>query len=699
MRPSVAVSLRLAGRFLLIWLLETVALLLLDTRFPDLSVPSPFRHAVVASSILVALTLSIVNTLIQPLIIVAQLPLNIFTIGAAAILINNIILRIAATRLTGFDIEPFFPTGLVGALTISLMNVALTALIALDDEFAFFQFSTYVLTRGRDVRRALKKPAGQPGMVFIQLDGLSPQRLQAAIGLGYMPTVKAMLSTGMYRMDTWDCGLPSQTSACQAGIMYGRNTDIPGFRWYDKQSRRMIVSNHVEDAGMINEQCRTGRGILHGGSSINNLISGDASKSLLTLSTLSSAGDSAKTRSIDDLGAFWFNPYTFTRTLAGLLGDFIVEVVETARQHLRNEQPRVDRIFNGQVFMRILTNIFLRDLSAYVVMLEIFRGVPAIYTTFMGYDQVAHHAGPDSHDALRTLIGLDKHLRHILQATVHLSSRPYQLYLLSDHGQSFGATFRQRYHMTLRDLVDQLTSKDIFVEETAPGEDKLTYSAALIQELNAVADQLSTQPKSAFRRAAIRQATRQLARRVNVTAGEVSPKSHIIVCPSGNLANLYFASFEGKLTLGDIDRLHPNLLQGLIAHEGIGIVAGYTDDGEVIAMGRDGARNLNTGAITGSDPLQRYGNPQVRADQILRLAQYANSGDLILNSSMFENGTVASFENLIGVHGGLGGQQTDAFLISLSETEPATEPVTSAAQLYSVLDRQRSLNTAGEILG
>lgn len=696
MKPSVVVSLRLAGRFLLIWSIETVALLLLDTRFPDLGVRSPFSPVVIFSSILVALTLSIINTLIQPLIILTRMPLNVFTISAVAIVINNIVLRIAAARLAGFDVEPFFPTGIAGALAISLINIVLTALIALDDEYAFFQFAMHVLTHNRDIRRAITKPAGQPGMIFIQLDGLSPQRLKDAVNAGYMPTVKAMLNDGAHLLTTYDCGLPSQTSACQAGIMYGQNPDIPGFRWFDKKRRRMVVSNHVNDAAMINKACSTGAGILYGGSSINNLINGDASKSLLTLSTLNGVSGVRTERAIDDLSSFWFNPYTFTRTLAGSIGDFIVEVIESTRQFLLNEQPHIDRIFNGQVFMRVLTNIFLRDLSAYVVMLDIYRGLPAIYTTFMGYDQVAHHAGPDSRDALRTLIGLDKHLRHILQAMERLSTRPYQLYLLSDHGQSFGPTFRQRYSLTLRDLVDRLTSKETFVEETQTEGDKLTYSAALILELNAASEQLAAQPKTAFRRAVIRQVTRQLSRSINDVQTDVSPASHIIVCASGNLANLYFASAEGKLPLSDIERLHPNLIQDLARHAGVGIIAGYADNGDVIAIGKSGARNLYTGAVTGTDPLIQYGDPQKHAEQILRIAQFQNAGDLILNSPVFEDGTVASFEDLIGVHGGIGGQQTDAFIISPSGAGVNTAGIISATQVFSILDRQRARNMASQ---
>ena len=39
--------------------------------------------------------------------------------------------------------------------------------------------------------------------------------------------------------------------------------------------------------------------------------------------------------------------------------------------------------------------------------------MPAIYTTYLSYDEVAHHAGLDTADALNTLRSLDRQIRRI----------------------------------------------------------------------------------------------------------------------------------------------------------------------------------------------------------------------------------------------------------------------------------------------
>jgi hypothetical protein len=110
-------------------------------------------------------------------------------------------------------------------------------------------------------------------------------------------------------------------------------------------------------------------------------------------------------------------------------------------------------LHKGYPFLRAATNVFLRDLSAYLIILDIIRGVPAIYTTFVGYDEVAHHSGPWTQDALSQF---DRTIARIRQVIKDKASRPYELLLLSDHGQSFGATFKQRYGMSLLEYIQEL---------------------------------------------------------------------------------------------------------------------------------------------------------------------------------------------------------------------------------------------------
>ena len=219
---------------------------------------------------------------------------------------------------------------------------------------------------------------------------------------------------------------------------------IPAFRWYDKDGGKLIVSSDVHDAAMLNARYSHGQGLLRAGSSINNHMAGDAQQVLFTMSVLTDRPEHTKHRRFSDLNLVFINPYMFTRTIVLTLWDVLVELGQGLRQKVRHVQPRINRLHKGYPLVRAATNVFLRDLGTFMIIMDIIRGVPATYTTFVGYDEVAHHAGPDTKDAMNTLKGLDKQLNRILDVIRRKATRPYDVILLSDHGQSAGATFKQR---------------------------------------------------------------------------------------------------------------------------------------------------------------------------------------------------------------------------------------------------------------
>jgi hypothetical protein len=374
------------------------------------------------------------------------------------------------------------------------------------------------------------------------------------------------------------------------------------------------------------------------------------------------------------------------------VADLVVEILQAVRQRTSGQQPRLDHRFpSPYTGLRVLTNVLLRDLSIYAVMQEILRGAPVIYTTFVGYDEVAHHAGPDTPDAMATLKGFDRHVGHVLRTIRYLAPFHYDLFLLSDHGQSTGATFKQRYGRSLRETIDDVTRADVRVAEEKPLEAGHSFVNALVGELNAASQMAQSQEKSRIRRATMRAAARTLegveSRQVQTA---MNGANDIVVCASGNLAHVYFNSIaDGRVSLRDIDRAHAGLVDTLAAHEGIGVVAVADDDGNILALGKHGARNLSTGAVTGDDPLAVYGRSELRAEQLLRLARFESAGDLILISTLYSDGSVAAFEELVGSHGGMGGEQTDAFLFH-PRAEHVPEAIANSAEVYEVLEAWRA---------
>ena len=143
----------------------------------------------------------------------------------------------------------------------------------------------------------------------------------------------------------------------------------------------------------------------------------------------------------------------------------------------------------GIPWLRAACTVFMRDVAAYLATLDIVRGSPSIYVTWPGYDEVAHHSGPWSSDAFGTLKRYDQVIRQMHRFIREKAPRPYDLILLSDHGQSFGATFKQRYGFSLKEFIEQQLPAGTTVSEHIGGDTGITSLAGLSGELDNVQQQ------------------------------------------------------------------------------------------------------------------------------------------------------------------------------------------------------------------
>ena len=152
--------------------------------------------------------------------------------------------------------------------------------------------------------------------------------------------------------------------------------------------------------------------------------------------------------------AFLANGDNVTRVLVLFVWEVILEWTAALRAIRRDVRPRGHR---GGIYplMRGALCVFVRDLIVYGVLTDMMSGRPAIYATFSSYDEVAHHSGLERADTLEALRKLDDHFARIERARRY-APRPYEIVVLSDHGQTQGATFKQRNGYGLDDLVAAL---------------------------------------------------------------------------------------------------------------------------------------------------------------------------------------------------------------------------------------------------
>ncbi|GAB1642208.1 phage holin family protein [Krasilnikovia sp. MM14-A1259] len=507
-----------------------------------------------------------------------------------------------------------------------------------------------------------------PGVVMIQIDGLSAPLARMAMSTGALPTLSRWLRSGSHSFAEWHAELPATTPASQAGLLHGASAQVPAFRWYEKETGRLVVTNHPHDSALVESRCTDGRGLLaDGGVSVSNVFSGDAATSILTMSTVGTPR--APGRPGRFLGAYLVDPFGLTRSLFLTFGEIVKELHQARRQRLRRVEPRIPRTA-AYVLLRGLTNVLLRHLNLSLIAEHMMRGAPSIFCDFVDYDEIAHHAGPARPEALASLEGIDSVLA-TLEELAGSAPRPYHLVVLSDHGQSQGATFRQRYGIALEDLVRELAAAPGRSVVVAPEDEQAGRARTLRAGLLPKLDGPGPDPAES-------------------APGPGRPE--LVVAASGNLALVYLARHPGRVTLEEIEQHHPTLLPGLVAHPGIGWVMVRSARLGAVVLGRAGRRLLADDRVEGADPLAGFG-PRAAHD-LRRHDTLAHAGDLLVNS-MVDPQTleVAAFEELIGCHGGLGGWQNRPVLI-----HPAPWPVDIELTSADAVHRQlvRWLETLGQ---
>ena len=381
-----------------------------------------------------------------------------------------------------------------------------------------------------------------------------------------------------------------------------------------RTSGRLLVANHPRDAAVIQQRLSDGRGLLaDGGVSISNIFTGDAPTALLTMSSVtSSAGHRGPSRGY---AAFFISPYGLTRSLLLSVGEMVKELYQARRQRSRDVQPRINR-HGSYVLLRAVTNVLLRDLNAGLIVEQMMAGAPSIYCDFTDYDEIAHHAGPTRPESLASLAGLD-HLIGVLQSAADQAPRPYEFVVLSDHGQSQGATFRQRYGQSLEDLIRELLAdRDVAVraetslEETAGPAN--TFLSQVSQEQGApghvvhralhsrsVGDEVHLE-RSTGESASARPSGRAAA---TVVVDRRRRGGHRVRQPLDGLLH----RFPGRMTREQMDTAYPGVVDALVAHAGVGFVTMRTDAHGLVVRGRGGTRYLEEDRVEGTDPLAPFG--------------------------------------------------------------------------------------------
>jgi len=631
-------------RLLVAWVLSAAALLFAAWVVPGVNVHS-WEGAFVAAAII-----GVLNAVLPPIIAAIRLPFTLITGLLLVLALDALIFQITSWIAPSALTVDSFGDALLAALVASVLTVALDPIFrSNDDETYMLRVTQRIARRSGDQTRT-----DEPGLIFLEIDGLGLPILRRAMRDGNAPVMARWLSEGGYALTEWETDLSSQTGASQAGILLGSNEDIPAFRWIEKESGRQMTCSKPADCAEIEHRRATGIGLLaNGGASRGNLLSGEADHMILTVSRI----DEDK-RANPGYRAFFANGFNVTRVLVLFFWEVVLEWTAALRAKRRDVRPRGHR-GGAYPFMRAAMTVIVRDLIVYGVITDMMKGRPVVYATFSSYDEVAHHSGLERADTLEALRKLDEQFGRIERAR-NYAPRPYRVVVLSDHGQTQGATFKQRNGYSLAELVNDSLEDGAATDVAAEDENAMMVGNAFKEATGARTD-----------------------------GKEAAPETAAAVLASGNLGLVYLQDETRRLTLEEIDARHPRLLPALRTHPHIGFVLVHSAQDGGVVLGPRGLHRLADGHVEGDDPLDVF--PPNAARHLRRTDGFEHAPDLLVNSfydPSLEEG--CAFEELISFHGGLGGPQTRPFILHPADLPVPDEPLVGAAAVHALLTGWRA---------
>lgn len=488
-----------------------------------------------------------------------------------------------------------------------------------------------------------------------------------------MPYLRRLVNEGSLSLLQWRCGLPSATPAVQAGILFGSRYDIPGFRWYEKEWGMSVVAKRPDQMRALQARLKgPAPGLLAGGSSYVNLFDADADLALFTLSALHPQRFFESMRGLGLLMLFLLSPLRMLRVFGLTVKGYFAALWWRLVALFRPSVLKLYDVINPLVVSA--ADALMTEVQTFGVMVDIYRRVPAIYTNYNHYDEVAHHMGPMHPAALSVLGAVDRRIHQIDRMRMRYRSRPYDLYILSDHGNTPSIPFswevgRSLGRFIIHRLGEQLSLDEVFGR---PGY-SLAKARYLLEDLRAASERLPAGLQRVVR-ALWRYVDRKVPPDREVQAYDLRRREDVVVRASGPLAHVYFNVARRPLDLIEVALLYPHLLDRLLATEAVGLVAGRADE-DVVALGPQGGTVMISGGIShveGPNPLARFGEPGWVARELQRVVNFPHAGDLTLLGGVDSDGIVVTFEEQVATHGGLGGAQGRPFIAGPSQVELPT---------------------------
>lgn len=504
------------------------------------------------------------------------------------------------------------------------------------------------LSRSEWCARLLHLPRSQgtrtePGLVLVQIDGLSRHQLEQGLRRRRLPFLRQLLVREHYRLHTLYSGLPSSTPAVQAELFYGVEQAVPAFSFLRQSTGQVVRMIDPASANDVQTGLSSqGMPLLSGGSAYSDIYSGGAAEPHFCSAAMG-WGELLRYANPTAVLVFLVSNFgSLLRTVALLMLESALAIVDSMRGMIAGHDFWAELKF---VPSRVLVSVLLRDLITISAEMDVARGLPVVHINYLGYDEQSHRRGPSSLFAHWTLKGIDHCIRRLWIAARHSTARDYSVWVYSDHGQeqtvpytvAVGKSIQEAVATAFRHATNQHAPKN-------PTDDRGEQS----QRVRYLGGRLSA----------------KLLPRPLRDPPQVDP-DQIIVAAMGPLGHVYLPT---PLSVEQVEAAAKRLAQ----EEHVPLVLMAQPDGTASVWTGDQRLHLPADAVAvlGED----HPFLQQAAGDLARLCHHSDAGDLVL-CGWRKEATPLSFALEHGAHAGPGREETRAFALL-----PADAPLPKRAQ-------------------
>jgi endonuclease/exonuclease/phosphatase family metal-dependent hydrolase len=290
-----------------------------------------------------------------------------------------------------------------------------------------------------------------PGLLMIQIDGLSRRQLEDALDHQRMPFLASLIHGEGYRLHTLYSGQPASTPAVQGELFFGVKGAVPAFSFYNRAKARVFTMFDRGAVTVVQEALKKqDAGLLQGGGAYSNIFSAGSDEAHFCPEFFGWEHLKKAIRPLVLLSSLLMHGLSLLRTAVLIVLEIVLAVIDFFHGLIAGRDMLKELKF---VPTRVAISILLRDLVAIGATVDVLRGLPVVHLNFIGYDEQAHRRGPSSRFAHWSLKGIDDTIRRLVHSARRSQRRDYDVWVYSDHGQESCIPYPVETGTTIRQAV------------------------------------------------------------------------------------------------------------------------------------------------------------------------------------------------------------------------------------------------------